>query len=158
MWASDGAGGGVRNTECGPSTSPSLYCIVTVNLTINTTVGSESPAASDFGAASPGAARPQAPTLRTVHYLQLLVPLSRPPSRKAARVQESSIVWVCKSFELGKGHGRPAAVSCPSPNRFYLPLPSSQATPSTTSCSTSRRFPTPPTRTASAASIWRGGF
>lgn len=33
-----------RNTECGPSTSPSLYCIVTVKLTINTTVGSEAPA------------------------------------------------------------------------------------------------------------------
>lgn len=82
--ASDGAGGRVGNTECGPSTSPSLYCTVTVNLTINTTVGSESPAALDFGAASPGAARPQAPTLRTVHYLQFLFldPHPPPPARQ----------------------------------------------------------------------------
>lgn len=36
-----GVGRWVRNTECAPSTSPSLYCTVTINLTINTTAGSE---------------------------------------------------------------------------------------------------------------------
>ena len=155
---SDGAGGGVGNTECGPSTSPSLYCTVTVNLTINTTVGSDSPAALTFGAAAPARPDPRRPPFGryTIYSSSSLTP--PPSSRKAARVQETSIVWCASPSSLGKGHGRPAAVSCPSPNRFYLPLPSSRATPSTTSCSTSRRFPTPPKRTASAASIWRGGF
>lgn len=141
-----------------PSTSSSLYCIVTVNLTINTTVGSEAPEASDRGAVSPCAAQARAPALPILYTIYSSSALFLDPSRKAARVQESSIVCLCKSFELGKCHGRPAAVSCPSPNRFYLPLPSSPATPSTAACSTSRRFPTPPTRTASAASIWPGGF
>lgn len=52
-----------------PSTSSSLYCIVTVNLTINTTVGSEAPEASDCGAVSPCAAQAQAPALPILYTI-----------------------------------------------------------------------------------------
>lgn len=92
-----GWGRWVRNTECGPSTSPSLYCIVTVNLTINTTVGSEAPEASDFGAPSPGATpTPGASPPGSVHYLQLLFPLSRPPPARQ-RVCKKVASSVCAS-------------------------------------------------------------
>lgn len=105
FWASAPGPGEARNTACGPSTWPSLYCVVTFNLTINTTAIASK---AQVAAAADGTAGLRATAARprrrppgppgSVHYLQLLVPFPT-LSCKAACVQESSIVCLCKSFQ-----------------------------------------------------------
>lgn len=104
------------------STSPSLYCIVTVNLTINTTVGNAAHAGS-LGRRGCGSPTPVPGGPEPVHYLQLaprcfLDPL--PQGRACA----SSIVCLCKSLRQASAPAgpRPSAVRVQIAFTFLFPL------------------------------------